>query len=129
MITDIGRFRGDSEFLTWLYRLTVNTCIDASRRRKPEVPIAGLSLTAKEGSPEAEWEKKVMTESVRSAVAALPEPFRMAVLLRHFQELSYEEMAEALGCSKGTVASRLSRAHRLLKETLAPVQGWIETKE
>ena len=129
LITDIGQFRGDAVITTWLYRLTVNTCIDASRRRKPEVPITGVSLAAKAASPADELERKQMTESVQAAVAALPEPFRMAVLLRHFEELSYDEMAVALQCSMGTVASRLSRAHRMLAETLAPVRGWFETKE
>ena len=86
----------------------------------------GLSLVNEGVSPAAEWEGKVMAESVQAAVAALPEPFRMAVLLRHFDELSYEEMAVALDCSKGTVASRLSRGHRLLAEALAP---WFGKKE
>ena len=126
LITDIGQFRGDSVFSTWLYRLTVNACIDASRRRKPEVAMDGLSLVNEGASPAAEWEGKVMAESVQAAVAALPEPFRMAVLLRHFDDLSYEEMAVALDCSKGTVASRLSRGHRLLAEALAP---WFGKKE
>ena len=129
VITDIGQFRGDAVVSTWLYRMTVNVCIDASRRRRPEVAIEGLSLASRSGLPAGEQEGKELAERVQAAVAALPEPFRMAVLLRHFEELSYEEMAEALDCSKGTVASRLSRAHRLLAEALAPVRGWFEKKE
>ncbi|MBI2686370.1 MAG: sigma-70 family RNA polymerase sigma factor [Acidobacteria bacterium] len=129
LITGIGQFRGDAVFTTWLYRLVANTCIDASRRRKPEVSVADLHLASTASSPAAEWERKRLTETVQAAVAALPEPFRLAVLLRHFEELSYEEIAAALECSTGTVASRLSRAHRMLAEALAPVRSWFETKE
>ena len=129
VITDIEKFRGDAGLSTWLYRMTVNSCIDLTRRRRPEVRAEELKLAARGDSPAAEWERKQLTEAVQAAVAALPEPFRIAVLLRHFEELSYEEMAAALECSMGTVASRLSRAHRMLAETLAPVRGWLETKE
>lgn len=129
LISDIGGFRGDAVLSTWLYRMTVNTCIDASRRRRPETPAAELQLETKDGRPGVELARKELTGSVQAAVAALPEPFRMAVLLRHFEELSYEEMAAALGCSIGTVASRLSRGHRLLAEALAPLRDWFATKE
>ena len=63
--------------------------------------------------------------SVRVAVAALPPKFRIAVLLRYFEDLSYQEMAKALHCSMGTVASRLSRGHRILAERL---KSLMETK-
>jgi RNA polymerase sigma-70 factor (ECF subfamily) len=64
-----------------------------------------------------------MANSVREAVAALPPKFRIAVLLRYFDELSYEQMAKALHCSMGTVASRLSRGHKILAERLQGVAG------
>jgi RNA polymerase sigma-70 factor (ECF subfamily) len=66
-----------------------------------------------------------MANSVRVAVAALPPKFRIAVLLRYFEDLSYQEMAKALHCSMGTVASRLSRGHSILAERL---KGLTETK-
>ena len=132
LMTDIGKFRGASEFSTWLYRMVVNTCIDASRKHKREVvPIREIAASpdTKAKTPAAQWESKQLDENVRAAVDALPEPFRLAVLLRHFEELSYEEMAGALDCSIGTVSSRLSRAHKLLAESLAPVRAWFEAKE
>jgi RNA polymerase sigma-70 factor, ECF subfamily len=133
LMTDIGKFRGASEFSTWLYRMVVNTCIDASRKHKKEVvpirEIAAASPDPNAKSPAAQWESKQLDQNVRAAVDALPEPFRIAVLLRHFEELSYEEMAVALECSIGTVSSRLSRAHKLLAESLAPVRAWFEAKE
>ena len=60
------------------------------------------------------------------AIATLPRKYRMAVLLRYFEDLSYEQMAEALGCSMGTVASRLSRGHKMLAEQLKAVSGQKE---
>jgi RNA polymerase sigma-70 factor (ECF subfamily) len=63
---------------------------------------------------------------VRAAVSVLPPKFRIAVLLRYFEDLSYEQMSKALHCSMGTVASRLSRGHKMLAERL---RGVIGTKD
>ena len=121
LMTSIGQFRGEAEFSTWLYRLVVNACMDVARARKLG-PMAAdrerLELVAAAGSQEMDVERAEEAESVRAAVAALPAKFRVAVLLRYFEDLSYEEMAKALGCSMGTVASRLSRGHRMLAERL-----------
>jgi len=122
LFTSIGQFRGESGFSTWLYRLVVNTCTDVARRHKPQVVAMDrtvLEAQSREGTPEEEVALAERKESVQSAVAALPERFRLAILLRYFEGLSYEEMAKALNCSMGTVASRISRGHRLLAEMLA----------
>ena len=126
LFTSIAQFRGDSEFSTWLYRLVVNTCTDAARRRKTHLVALDRSVAeARSGrgphaaTPEQDLARVEMTASVKAAVSALPEPFRLAILLRYFEGLSYDEMAEALHCSRGTVASRLSRGHRLLAGMLA----------
>ncbi len=121
LITSIGQFRGDAEFSTWLYRLVVNACMDAARRRKSDPVISErgyLERCAVPGSQEEDYARAQMANSVRAAVSTLPAKFRIAVLLRYFEDLSYEEMAKALGCSMGTVASRLSRGHRILAERL-----------
>lgn len=121
LITSIGQFRGDAEFSTWLYRLVVNACMDAAKRRKsdPVISESGyVERCAVPGSQEEDYARAQMASSVRAAVSALPAKFRMAVLLRYFEDLSYEEMAKALGCSMGTVASRLSRGHKMLAERL-----------
>ena len=70
-----------------------------------------------------------MARSVQAAVSRLPPNFRVAILLRYFEELSYEEMAQALNCSLGTVSSRLSRGHRLLAEKLSPFKAWLRGRE
>jgi RNA polymerase sigma-70 factor, ECF subfamily len=120
LMTGIGRFRGDAEFSTWLYRLVVNACMDAARRRKPAAEISDrhLEMFAAPDSQEEAYARRQMASSVRAGVSALPPKFRIAVLLRHFEDLSYEQMAKILGCSMGTVASRLSRGHKILAERL-----------
>jgi RNA polymerase sigma-70 factor (ECF subfamily) len=126
LLANISQFRGQSEFSTWLYRLVVNACLDEARSRKPLVPLyerAQLEAVAGTDSPETQYGRAQVGSSVRAAVASLPPKFRIAVLLRYFDDLSYEEMAKALRCSMGTVASRLSRGHKMLAERL---QGVLE---
>jgi len=121
LMTSIRQFRGDAEFSTWLYRLVVNACVDTARSRKQhaaDTDSAQLNEFAAPGSQEDDYAQTQMTHSVREAVSALPSKFRIAVLLRYFDDLSYEEMAKALDCSMGTVASRLSRGHKMLAELL-----------
>lgn len=121
LMTSIGDFRGDAEFSTWLYRLVVNACMDAGRRRKSDAVTTDrshLEMFAGPASQEDDYARAQMANSVRAAVSALPPKFRIAVLLRYFDDLSYEQMAKVLHCSMGTVASRLSRGHRMLAERL-----------
>jgi RNA polymerase sigma-70 factor (ECF subfamily) len=118
LMTSTGKFRGDAEFSTWLYRVVVNVCLDAARSRKPEATARSLEAFAGPGSQEEDYARAETAKSVREAVSALPPKFRIAVLLRYFDDLSYEQMAKALHCSMGTVASRLSRGHKMLAERL-----------
>ncbi|MFN0169978.1 MAG: RNA polymerase sigma factor [Bryobacteraceae bacterium] len=132
LITGIRQFRGDSGFSTWLYRLVVNTCTDSARQRKSQSLIRERSILETfpaAGSQEDESIRMQMAASVQLAVSELPAKFRLAVLLRYFEDLSYEEMAKVLNCSMGTVASRLSRGHRMLAEKLAPLKGWLRPGE
>jgi RNA polymerase sigma-70 factor, ECF subfamily len=126
LISNISQFRGDAEFSTWLYRLVVNICLDAARRRNSEPPIAACSNLedfAGPASQEQDYMRAQAASSVRKAVSTLPKKFRIAILLRYFEGLSYQQMAQALGCSMGTVASRLSRGHRILVERLKDFEG------
>jgi RNA polymerase sigma-70 factor, ECF subfamily len=121
LMTSIHQFRGDAEFSTWLYRLVVNACMDAARSHRSGAVIfdrSRMEALAAPGSQEEDYARAQMADSVRAAVAALPPKFRIAILLRYFDDLSYEQMAEALRCSMGTVASRLSRGHKILGERL-----------
>ncbi len=121
LMTSIGQFKGEAAFSTWLYRLVVNACQDAERRRR-RVRLTSLPNRLEEiadkGSHEEDYAHAQTARAVRAAVSVLPPKFRMAILLRYFDDLSYEEIAQALHCSIGTVASRLSRGHRLVAEYL-----------
>jgi RNA polymerase sigma-70 factor (ECF subfamily) len=126
LMTSIRQFRGDAEFSTWLYRLVVNACMDAARSRRSDAMTSDRSRMeafAAPGSQEEDYARAQMANSVRAAVSALPPKFRIAVLLRYFEDLSYDQMAKALHCSMGTVASRLSRGHKMLAERLKSVMG------
>jgi RNA polymerase sigma-70 factor, ECF subfamily len=125
LMTSIHQFRGDAEFSTWLYRLVVNACMDAARSRRLQSWAANqpLERCTAAGSQEEDYARAQIADCVRSAVSALPPKFRIAVLLRYFDDLSYEEMAKALNCSMGTVASRLNRGHKMLAERLKGLTG------
>ncbi|HEY3838204.1 MAG TPA: sigma-70 family RNA polymerase sigma factor [Bryobacteraceae bacterium] len=121
LITTIHQFKGDSAFSTWLYRLVVNACQDAARRRKSTIVSTDrsrLESLGVPGSQEDDYARAQQARSVREAVSGLPPKLRIAVLLRYFDDLSYEQIAEILRCSMGTVASRLSRGHKMLAERL-----------
>jgi RNA polymerase sigma-70 factor (ECF subfamily) len=122
LITNIRSFRGESEFPTWLHRLVINTCLDGSRRNKSrEKPAEPLDLArmAEPASQDEDAARRQVADRVQAALSSLPPKLRMPVLLRYFDDLSYAEMAAALQCSAGTVASRLSKGHKILAEKLA----------
>ena len=121
LLNGISQFRGEAGFSTWLYRMVVNTCLDGARRVKSRADV-DLEKVPGSGSQEDDAVRAQVASSVQSAVSALPPKFRVAVLLRYFDDLSYDEMARALNCSMGTVASRLSRGHKMLAEKLAALR-------
>jgi RNA polymerase sigma-70 factor (ECF subfamily) len=126
LITGIGRFRGDSEFSTWLYRMVVNTCLDnakAGRRREFPVDEVMLGNIATPKSAEEDLLQTEVAGKVQAALSSLPPKLRLPVLLRYFEDLSYGEMAKALNCSMGTVASRLHQGHKLLAAKLSSLRG------
>ena len=119
LMTRIGQFRGNSEFGTWLYRLVVNTCHDEHRKQKRLVSLADSFLETRAGeSPRQQYARKELSGRVQSAVAELKPKLRWPILLRYVDDLSYKEIANVLNCSKGTVASRLNRAHKALGRRL-----------
>ena len=126
LFTRIGQFRGGSEFTTWLHRLTANACLDELRRRRRFLQF-GEGLEVRERREKRAQEETLaraeVAEEVALAVARLRPKLRVVMLLKYFEELSYEEIAEALGCSKGTVASRLNRGHKILARKLGHLRG------
>jgi RNA polymerase sigma-70 factor, ECF subfamily len=129
LFTRIGQFRGESEFTTWLYRLVINSCLDERRKQRRFLPVEEFGPVSKaihRKSPESGYERREIAGSVREAIGGLKPKMRLPVLLKYIEGLSYEEIAEVLGCSKGTVASRLNRAHKALAKRLSHLRGELE---
>ncbi|MDJ0919303.1 MAG: RNA polymerase sigma factor RpoE [Woeseiaceae bacterium] len=117
----LPRFRGDSAFYTWLYRIAVNTAKNylASQRRRPmdvELDLQDpdqydLHAKLKEtDTPEGVTLSNELRETVEKAIAGLPEDLRTAIILREIDGMSYEEIAQTMECPVGTVRSRIFRA-------------------
>ncbi len=126
LFTRIGQYQGEAEFTTWLYRLTTNACIDEQRKRRRFLQFgedAEVGEMLEAGTQEDALQRGELTASVGRAVAALKPKLRVVMLLKYFEELSYEEIASVLGCSKGTVASRLNRGHKILARKLGHLRG------
>ena len=128
LMTKLERFRRDAEFTTWLYRLVANACLDEQRRRRRFVFFgdeAPSGRAAERRTQEDRYLEHELADSVQAAIKTLKPKLRMAILLKYFEDLSYEEMAEVLGCSSGTVASRLHRGHEILARKLAHLRGAV----
>lgn len=115
----IGRFRGDAAFSTWLYRIAVNTCLNFRAARKPQSePLAESLADGRRGVGE-DIEQRERAARVRAAVERLPEKQRLTLILKIYQDLTHEQVAEILGSSVGTVKANLFHAlgnlRRLLK--------------
>lgn len=117
----LPRFRGDSAFYTWLYRIAVNTAknhLAAQRRRPTDIELDlqdseqyGLHAKLKEtDTPEAVTLSHELQETLERAIQALPDDLRTAIVLRELDGMSYEEIAETMDCPVGTVRSRIFRA-------------------
>jgi len=130
----IGRFRGDSAFYTWLYRIAINTAknwIVAKNRRPPASDIDavdaeqyGISGKLKEiSTPENELLREEIERTVFDTIANLPEDLRTAIMLREMDGMSYEEIATTMECPIGTVRSRIFRAREAIDEKLKPLIG------
>jgi RNA polymerase sigma-70 factor (ECF subfamily) len=122
LFTAIRQFRGDSEFTTWLYRLVVNACLDERRRRRRLLPwgeTVAMRNPGEKRPQEKQYARLEVAEAVRAAIGELKPKFRLPILLKYIEGLSYEEIASVMGCSKGTVASRLNRGHSQLAKRLS----------
>jgi RNA polymerase sigma-70 factor (ECF subfamily) len=121
LFSSIRDFRGDSGFDTWIYRLVVNSCFDHKRRTRRWLPLAAdfAGTLRAAGDSLADVLRSEINGSVRRAVDRLSPDLRIVVVLRYTEGLSYDQIAEVLGCAPGTVASRLNRAHKTLERRLS----------
>jgi RNA polymerase sigma-70 factor (ECF subfamily) len=125
-----GQFRGESSFGTWFYRLAAHCCLNY---RKRLFPRAHESLDAVEHLPQTDAMKRVEANvrrqeiqgEVQRALLSLKPKWRLIVILKDIDGLSYEEIAERLNCSTGTVASRLNRSRALLARKLEHLRGQV----
>jgi len=122
LLASIQSFRSDSSFECWLYRIVVNSCLDHKRRGRRLMPFLDGLVEAVTAPAESVLNKLLRAEqeqSVQSCVGKLPPEQRIVVVLRYTEGLSYDAIAEIVGCSVGTVASRLNRAHKVLERRLS----------
>ena len=127
----LGRFRGEANFKTWLLRITANQCKDYLKKRR-------LPTVAFDDRVRAEWpsghlgprralEAQEIGEAIEAALQKLPHKHRTAFVLREFEGLTYEEMAQVMQCSLGTVMSRLHHARKKMQRALIQM-GAVEGK-
>ena len=121
----ISGFKAQSSFGTWVYRITMNTCLDELRRRKnrPSASLddmldAGWSPADKREGPEQRAVRSELRLALEGLIRELPEDMRAAVVLRDIQGLSYEDIARALDANVGTIKSRISRGRVKLREKI-----------
>jgi len=120
---DLGNFRGDAKFSTWLYQIALNRCRDhwRSRKRRPEVPVEAPILAtepAKSPASDAELQAKEEGARLRRALDSLPEIYREALTLRYFSDLSHEEIAAISGEGLSNVKMRVARGLAQLRKKL-----------
>jgi RNA polymerase sigma-70 factor, ECF subfamily len=128
----IPKFRGDSAFYTWLYRIAINTAknyLVAQGRRPPTDDVEAetaeqmdVGVRLKEtGTPENHVLTEEISMTVQKAIDDLPEDLRTAIILRELEGMSYEEIANAMSCPVGTVRSRIFRAREAIEKKLSPL--------
>lgn len=124
----IGEFQGRAEFTTWLYRITVNACVDEQRKSRKFFSfenLFGFSEPQTKRTPDEKILKKEISDEVQAAIAALKPKFRLPILLKYVENLSYEEIAKILNCSVGTISSRMNRGHQMLAAKLRHLKDEI----
>ncbi len=128
----LPKFRGDSAFYTWLYRISINTAknyIVAMNRRPLDYNLdlqdpEQYEVNAKlkdEDSPEALLMREELKQTIETTLASLPEDLRVAIMLREVDGMSYEEIAQAMECPVGTVRSRIFRAREAIDHDMEPI--------
>jgi RNA polymerase sigma-70 factor, ECF subfamily len=128
----LPRFRGDSAFYTWLYRIAINTVknhLVAQGRRPPgddlEAEVAEQmdmgGRLREHATPERELLTEEIARTVQAALDDLPDDLRTAIVLREIEGMSYEEIADAMECPIGTVRSRIFRAREAIDKRLRPL--------
>ncbi len=127
----LHRFRGDSSLMTWIYHITANVCRDELRRRQRKQTISLdegyndneqmspiLHIASDAPGPEELMESHELRDQVQQCLNMLSDEHRLILVMREIQGMSYDEIAQSLDCSLGTVKSRLNRARTAFKEKM-----------
>jgi len=128
----LPRFRGDSAFYTWLYRIAINTAknhLVARSRRPPSVDVDvddadfrdDADMLRESEDPESALARDQLRATIDTALQDLPDDLRSALTLREFDGLSYEQIAQVLDCPVGTVRSRIFRAREFVDQRIEPL--------
>ncbi len=123
----LDRYNPAYAFSSWLYRITSNLCIDFIRKNRNRPFSLDEPLSSNDGemprqiptdlaSPDRDMESREMMKMLDEAIAILPEHYRIIVILRHQEQLSYEEISDNLGIPLGTVKARIHRARNMIKD-------------
>lgn len=125
-----GRYRETGAFSSWLYRIALNVARDVQRRRRKDpIGLAEIEIADTRPSPDAICEQAERGRLIGDTIAELPEAQRIVLILRHYEERSFEEIARLLGAPASTVKSRFSAALRRLRERLRPLYDNIPEPE
>ncbi len=124
----IKKFRGDSSFATWLYRITMNVCTDFLRKRNKASVISieqsvyesqqTMQLADNEPGPDEISEKNQLKKLVKEAMDLLPPEHREVLILRDLLDMTYKDIANTLSINEGTIKSRINRARENLKKVI-----------
>lgn len=122
----IGNFKAQSSFGTWVYRITMNTCLDEIRRKKNKQNASldgmldlGWSPSDESAVPEKQVIRKELNRKINQCIRELPEDMRSAIIMRDIHGYSYDEIAETLNVNVGTIKSRISRGREKLREKMS----------
>jgi len=118
----LDSYQRGSSFRNWIYRIAVNTALDMLRKRasKPQINVEDVVLESYDPQPEYAYLHTEKMQIVQKAVLSLPPSSRSVLVLREYEGLSYQEIADMLDIPKGTVMSRLNYARNRLREILKP---------
>jgi RNA polymerase sigma-70 factor (ECF subfamily) len=128
VIRNISRFREEASFAPWIYRIAINHCKDRLKERKGKTLVSlgpgdedetGLDLPTENPGPDDDTHRSEVRRMVQAALASLPHDQKSVIVLRHYQDLSFEEIAETLSCPLSTVKSRMYRGLLALEKRLA----------
>ncbi len=127
----IKKFKGDSLFSTWIYKVTANVCLDEIRRRKKRIVLSlDEDIELNDGevkrqipdsspTPDLEAETNEIKDAVNKSIQELPDDYKSVIILRDIQGFSYDEISTIVNCPEGTVKSRINRARQALKKILS----------